>query len=431
MTKNLSYYKKLGFDNLSAWKEEDIAQFLIWDIFSNERLVNYKNALLETTKSFLQKYNRYKLAIDFLDGIFLRLANNNKKTDKKKILFQWVKSPDIILKVRKRYFVNLIADGKKERLFALRNFIGYLNVTDLEQYVYDYLEKKDIKYLYELLRKTEEKLKLIKPGYVVLWNDSLPIERAIVLVSKKLGICTIDIQPGIYSKNIIDGKVADYKLVWGNYVKDLYVSQGIRKPEEIYILGYPYLIPRIKKTAKKKEKYTLYYLGQNYEDFNERLFKSKIETIKSINNICYRLNINFIYRPHPAENRNRTKEEVPEVCFSPKEAALEDSYKNGDIFVSFSSTSLVEAAIISKVSLQLINYPLEIDNFEKIGACHKSFYSTEALEKFLEKFTKAPNFIYELEKRPTKDYIDTSYNPGERFLEILEEIDNKRSKFKF
>lgn len=429
MTSNLDYYRGLGFDKIYSWSEKDITQFLFWDVFSGERFINYQSALLKITDSFLQKYNKHKLAIDFLDRIFLKLAVSNKEANKEKILFQWVKSPNIILEVKKHYPINLIAAGKKERLFALRNLIGYLSVTDLERCVYDYLAKKEVKYLYELLRKTEEKIKLISPDYVVLWNDSLPIERAMVLVAKKLGICTIDIQPGIYSKNITDGRVADYKLVWGNYIKDLYISQGIRKPEEIYILGYPYLIPKSKPIPKEQKKYTLYYLGQNYEDFDEKFLKPKIETIIKINDICNKLNIKFVYRPHPAENRDRIKNEASEVYFSPREESLEESYNKGEIFVSFSSTSLVEAAMRSRVSLQLINYPIEIYNFEETGACHKSFYHIEEMEKFLGELVKEPNFIHKMGKRPTKDYIDMSYNSGERFLEILEEIDKKRRKF--
>ena len=53
MTRDLSYYSKLGFDNLYSWREEDISQFLIWDLLTNEKFVDFQDNLSKDIKLFI------------------------------------------------------------------------------------------------------------------------------------------------------------------------------------------------------------------------------------------------------------------------------------------------------------------------------------------------------------------------------------------
>ena len=73
-----------------------------------------------------------------------------------------------------------------------------------------------------------------------------------------------------------------------------------------------------------------------------------------------------------------------------------------------------------------MNYPVESDNFEELGACHKSFKTITELEKYLEKISNSAN-LEEFKTNFNNNYIETRYNSGERFLEILEAI-NKKEK---
>jgi hypothetical protein len=228
------------------------------------------------------------------------------------------------------------------------------------------------------------------------------------------------------------GKVADYILVWGEYYKDLYVKQNIRKPEDIYVLGYPFLIKKgkigPKGYSKKNSRCIVYYLGQNFEVYDKIFFNIKIETVKKVNKICNRLGMRFIYRPHPLEDRLLSEEKLPEIYFSPKKEKIEDSIAKGDIFISVNSTSLVEASIRQKISLQLMNYSIKSDNFEQLGACNKSFKTIEELGSYLEKLVNAPD-LDKFKPKFNNNYIETRYNPGQRFLEIIEEI-KKQVHFK-
>jgi hypothetical protein len=416
------------------WNGRKVSQFLIWDYIEHMNKINYYNTQNFINNSFriaTQKYKKYKIILDLIDNIYsiiFSLKSIQEKNDiNRKILFNVAgKYPPILLTTKKSHSVEMIAKGKEDRLFAIQNFIKYTSYTDLNQFVYNYLIKKNEYYLYKLIDNIKERIKRTNPDYIVLWNDSLPIERAIVLASKEIGIPTIIIQHGIYSSisPLFDGKVADYILVWGQYFKDLYIKKSNRNPENIYVLGYPYSIEKNEVSNKKNKRYTVYYLGQNFERYNKKLLDIKIKTIEEINKICNKLGMKFIYRLHPGDDKKILKTKLPKVPFTSKSEKLTETFNKGDIFISFNSTSLVEAAMRSKISLQLINYPLKTDNFEELGVCSKSFKTIEELENYLMKIADSQD-LNKFKLKFNNDYIELSYELGKRFLEILNEIEKK------
>ncbi|MBI1866262.1 MAG: hypothetical protein HY005_01315 [Candidatus Staskawiczbacteria bacterium] len=417
---------------------EKLPQFL-FDFFDRFKEVAWvknteKESFYQTLQLNVDRYSKNRFLVRFLDRIFSKLYSNKNpflsfQRNKKNILFRPFKYYNIILGAKKYQKVGLINHGNWDRFFAVKNFIGYIVTSDLDQYILSYLKENNIKYLYRLIEEVENKLRIAKPDYIVLWSDVLPIERAIVLASKKLGIITLEIQHGIDDSfwPIESGKFVDYLLVWGKYFADLYEKQNVRKSEDIYILGYPYLIEKNKDTKKKDKNYIVYYLGTNLEFYNEEFFDVKMETIKKINEICNKLRIKFFYRPHPGENRELLKKNLKDIAFTDTREGLQEAFKTADIFISFQSTSLVEATMSSKVSLQLMNYPIKSDNFEALGACSASFQTIEELEDYLKKIASAKN----LDKFKTKfnnNYIETRYNPIERFLEIIKDIERKNTE---
>src|SRR3989344_3682857 len=220
---------------------------------------------------------------------------------------------------------------------------------------------------------------------------------------------------------IVTSDLDHYVLVWGKYFTDLYQKQNVRKSEDIYVLGYPYLIEKNQDIEKKDKNYIVYYLGTNLEFYNEEFLNVKLEAIKKINEICNKLGMKFFYRSHPGENRELLERNLIDIAFTDKKEGLQEAFKKADIFISFQSTSLVEATMSSKVSLQLMNYPLKSDNFETLGACSKSLQTIEELEDYLSKIARAQT-LDALKTKLNNDYIETRYNPIERFLEIIKEI---------
>ena len=419
---------------------EKLPQFL-FDHFRSLKEVPWikdveEEASCQALQTSVQKYNKYRLPVNFLDRIFLKLyVKKNKKDpsggsgqDKKNILFLSSRYSDIILETKKHHHVGLLVQGKLDRLFAAKNFIGYVNVNDLDQYVLAYLKEKNIKYLYWLIEEVENKLIAANPDYIVLCNDILPIESAVVLVSKKLGIATIEIQHGMYTESVMPTttrSVVDHLLVWGEHFKDLYVRANIRKPEDVYILGYPSSIEK-QYALQKKKNYTVCYLGENFSTFNKSSLKIELEFVDALSKICKKKALKFIYRPHPMDNRKLLEEKLPDIQFTSKKEKLKETFEKADIFISFISTALPEAAMRSKISLQLTNYPIDIyvPNYENLGVCNKTLKTFDELENYLAEIINASD-LNKFKLNFNNDYVETRYNPGQRFLELIKEIEEK------
>jgi hypothetical protein len=137
------------------------------------------------------------------------------------------------------------------------------------------------------------------------------------------------------------------------------------------------------------------------------------------------LGLKFIYRPHPGDDRNLLKSKRPEVKFVSGSEKLEDSFRKGDIFIAFNSTSLIEAAIRSKICLQLMNYPLQSDNFENLGIVTKSFENIKDLEQYLVIISRSKK-LGDFQTKFNNKYVNIHTNPGNRFLEILGDLEKKK-----
>lgn len=419
---------------------EKIPQFLIWDFIDNLDRINHNNltksVIQDSFKATWRRYKKYKVILDLMDNIcnkFLSGKSTQKINGKtKKIIFDTsVKYLPVITEAKKNVSVEMTVKGQQDRLFAIKNFIRYASYSDLTQFICGYLSQNDEQFLYRLLGGVKEKIKKTNPDYVVLWNDSLPIERAIVLVCRELGIPTIDIQHGIYNLKdpLFDGATADYVFVWGRYFKDMYIKKGIRKADSIYILGYPYIIESVKSAGKKDKKISVCYLGQDYELYDEKLLSIKIETIRSLEKTCGKLGMKLTYRPHPGDDLKMLKTKLPGVNFSSRNEKLSEAFKKGDIFISYNSTALMEASMRSKISLQLMNYPLGADNYEELGVCSKALKTIEELENYLVKISDSKN-LDEFKPKFNNNFMDISGNPRRRFMEILNELDKKRQERK-
>ena len=435
------HYKNLGTD-YKLWSEENLSQFLIWDLFNSySNLImgrDFLDSYVADVESFIKGPKPRQVisekSIKRLLDLLIFLKSNGKK---KKIIFQNSNYSSIVREAKKNFLVGFINPGKRDRLLLKEDFFGRIDSRELEKYFLNYLSKGGIKYLHELVGGIERRLESIKPDYIVLSSDISPVERAIVLASRKLGITTIEIQHGLYflpqnsldegmaPEPLVNGKAADYVLLWGNYFKDLYERKGVRNREDLYVLGYPYLFSSSNLPSSKNGRRTLCYLGQDFERFNRDFLNIKLETVRKLAQLCKKNGFHFLYRPHPwGEGREAISKNMPEVEFTPKGENIRETFKKADIFLGFSSTGLVEAAIQGKISLQLINYPIQSNNFEKLGVCHKSFKTVEELENYLIKIKNTPD-LSEFKINFNNDFIETRYDPGQRFSEIIKEIKNK------
>lgn len=389
----------------------------------------------------LMKYGLFKKSISSSITVFNYLFNklikekNKKHCNKPVILFQGLKYLSIINGCKKKYDVILWDEGfhyalKNKLGFAvfprLLNFHSALNtidgaISEISSEEYKFLEasiKLDISNIKTVLEK-------LSPDIIVLRSDSFPSDRALILAARDLNIPVVQIQDGIYQScyPLIHGRKSDYVFVWGEYFKELYISQEIKETSNVKILGYPHTfnVNTPQPSMDKKQKLTIYYFGQNMEELNNKFLDIKIKTIICLNDFFKSKGYSFIYRPHPKDDIKLLGENLPYIEFSPKSEKLEDTFIKGDLFIAFDSTALVEASLKGKYTIQLANYPYLTDNFEKLGVCNKCFYDIESIEQFFNN-----NFNSEMVFNPIKfnnKYIEFPAPDLEnRFKELIDNV---------
>jgi hypothetical protein len=424
-------YRKIRSGQLDVLDREHIAKFLVFDYFYDsayeaQTVQDVKNIALDSWAGQTRKSQSGIRFFFVLDAILGKMfALKAPKPPRKKILFQNAKFPDLILRTRKYHDVGLIVEGKKDRIFSWRHLLGYVAADDLHYLVYRYLRENNVQHFYKLIEEIEKKLKKARPDYIILRDDYGPLPRSIILAARKLKIPTMVIQHGIYdlSFRLCNDVAADYALFWGKYFRDLYVDQKAREAETIFILGYPYKFPPIP-TRSVVAKPVICYLGQDYERYQPELLSIKLKNMKELSDVCRDLGWNFMYRPHPGDDRSMLKSRLPDVIFTPPGEPLMKTIGRSDILISFSSTTLVEAAMHSKVSLQLFNYPIKSDNFEKLGVVAKTCETVLELVAYMKSIVDSGSLV----PPPfNNDYIEIGHDLGDRVSYIISQIESRRS----
>ena len=412
-------------------ENDEIEQFIIWDCIDLQdkyEFPDYRDYHINNIHRIAQTHFKHRHYVKLLDIIYNRILNPfisfNKKHASPKILWYSTRNSYIFYNIKNGLCdTELIPSGIKDRFSAIKHLMKYNGLTDMFGFISDYMLTNDINYLTNMLMIIETKLKTIKPDYVVLQGDSLPVERAIILACRNLGIITINIQDGIYHSQLGPpfGHASDYAFVWGQYFKDMYVNSDIKTPDKVYVLGYPYKLKR-NTNSYKCDDYIIYCLGDNYEIYNKDYLNIKINTLTEMNEICLRHGMSFYYRPHPGDDRGLLQESIPSIRFTPIEETLEQSFTKGDIFIGFSSTTIPEASMRNKITIQLKNYPIPCDNLEELGACTKTVETFADLEKYLTAITGLTNHPF------NNYYIDITKNPSKSFLNIISDIEMIRKR---
>lgn len=386
--------------------------------------LNVYNTQLDYIHYQFYEYKKYpKLFNVIFRGVYSFLSS---------VLLKSKKEPKILLHHELNIYDSIVnkTSERKEIILGLNsNFLAniftkkitYFPVFDVYTDLFSALIDNNNKKLTESFDKLNSLLKKVEPDVIVLNSDATPVGRLILLSASELGIPTVEIQHGIYKANSVipTGIHADYVFVWGKYFKNLYVDGKIRDSSAIKILGYPYEINDIHRESEKPK--VVCYLGQNFEEFNEELIKVKKDSLSYINSTCNELGFNFVYRPHPRDNLELLKSELPDVEFTSKNESLMSTFDKGDIFISFNSTSLVEAALHSKLCIQLKNYPLIVEDFEELGIC-RSFDNLSEISDYLKEISVQKDYS-KYHKCIDNDYIwIPSPDPGTRFLELIDDI---------
>jgi len=403
--------------------KEDLRWYLFEEtieMFSKNGVNNYENHRYKDLNRFLSDYYIIK-SVGIASKAIYKLSNVFNKQDNDILVHDLLyKYPRIIRQLELNYNPLFFGINIKPFFKSLRRKINYYPLYDVYKDLYKGVLNYDDDQLMDSFQNLKSIVKKINPKLIILNHDFTTETRMIALVARELGVPTVEIQHGLYSgkKKIFTGKYVDYVFVWGEFFKNLYLKSELKQGSAIKVLGYPYPVIQHKNNKYNKK---VVYLGQTVELYGDSFFNTKKDTIKGLNVLCEELGFEFIYRQHPSENLDSLKSFLNGVRFCPENEKLGETIKNNDIFISFNSTALIESALNSKMSVQLINYDIPTDDFEELGIC-RSFTDLKELKDFLKEL-KTYDDLKRYYTPVDPDYIEIpSPNPGAKFVELIKEI---------
>jgi len=389
------------------------------DLHQKDGLINYEESVLRHINKFIAYYPCLRL-FGIKSKLFYKLQKFSSK-DKSNILvhdYLW-KYQSIVKQLKLDYNPIFFGLNIKPFIFSFHRNIHY-PLFHVYHSVYTGITNSDHFLLEDSFSGLKKELEKIDPKLIILDFDFFPETRLMTLVAKELEIPTIEIQHGIYSgkRKLVSGNSVDYVFVWGEYFNNLYLESKVKQKQEIRILGYPFSIPNQKNNQYYKK---IVYLGQPLEHYGDSFLDQKINVIKKLYSLCRENGFKFVYKPHRMEDLDYLKKQLPQVKFYPKTEKIEDTIHENDIFISFNSTALVEAALNSKICIQLKVFNIPADDFKKLEIC-RSFSSLSELDGFLKCLNSANNprrFYFPVNPK----YIEIpSPNPGKKFIELIKDI---------
>lgn len=234
------------------------------------------------------------------------------------------------------------------RVNALRNSFDCFRYypVNYEALLYKGFLKKDMSYARKVINNIKTFFTTHSISLVIMGCDRLFIERSIVVASKELNIPIIIFQHGIYvGEEIGPNKVGIYGnefWTWSKFIKDIHEKafpdyRILRK-----VMGYPFLIRKWDNLASK----TLLFIGEGYK--NQELIDGFDDVIRNVYTASKKLELSFVYRPHPGENKKRLFEKfgmLKGFSFSSNKDLIEDIC-GARVVVGDMSSVLTEAALV-------------------------------------------------------------------------------------
>ncbi|MDG3065881.1 hypothetical protein [Thauera mechernichensis] len=280
-----------------------------------------------------------------------------------KYFFWGTKFRELILGLNKKEVC--IIGGPKQALFCLRNGIPFIASTQLWKELHIGIQHNHYRTqkITSLIKKAEIQLEMTAghDAMLVVDNDSLPMQRAVILSAHLAGLKTVCIQHGIFQSkspgHIMDGWTADLFLAINSHQRDMLITKGLA-PDKIYIMGFhssPYQPKR--PTAPPKER-KVCFLGQPWTKYGTDRGQRYFEILRAVTTALENNNINLFYKPHPWERGSAHLKDIRNVIDTPLNASIEEY----DVFISITSTALLEVATAGRVAIQVIDSIFDADD---------------------------------------------------------------------
>lgn len=338
------------------------------DIFD---YVDFRNEVhAEFKSSIVAMYERNARWSKWYIRIVLRLLSAFMKPGKQSVrYFFWgVKYNEIIEGMNSKDVC--VLGGPKQLLFCIRHGLRFIPVVNLWQRLAMGLSGDPLALKATDLQTVTSLFKLygLPSAALVVDNDSLPMQRAVISSFKAAGLGhSVCIQHGILQSStesfLLDGWIVDRYLVMDEIHKKMLVSKGLQE-EKLRVMGFynsPYAPVRPLSAPKER---LICFFGQPWARYGGDRATRYLEIVDAVTRWAKSNGYRMVYKPHPWEAGLEHLESLQEKVECTMNAALEGY----DVFVSITSTALVEATSAGRIAIQIEDKAFESDTFSTFSA---------------------------------------------------------------
>ena len=306
-----------------------------------------------------------------------------------------------------------IVGGPKQLFFCVKHHRHYLPCLNMWNILLSGLLSRstiDNSRIANLIRSFAVKLKKNASPLAVLIvdNDSLPMQRTAVLAARVAGIHqTVCVQHGIFQSkspgHIMDGWFADKMFVMNEIQRFMLIKKGM-DPKKIKVMGFhtsPYLPERSTSLPGQRR---ICFLGQPWSKYSDKIGMRYLEIVERIMVILRANELDVVYKPHPGELGCKYLAKIKNVINAPLSVIIE----NYDVFISLTSTALIETEVAGRISIQITDSNFDCDPFQVYGEIVSIDYCDK---KFKEKLCNAINSNAKISKK--------SLNASDGFLKTI------------
>lgn len=393
-------YKRLFVNSVNlysineTWSDRSKYVILLDVIYAN-----YFNAVFPAIMEVI-KQNACECYIRGRNSVLSKRLNNMKRVDIKSQNATEYK--ENVKKLRAYYHSELKKDTKFQNIFEYKG-INFWDV--IKGYIGLLFDKQFPDIIFSILY-FDKVIDNIQPDILVVGDDRAATVKGHVLLAKKKGVPTLEIQHGLCVDTMpLDTPVSDRIALGGDYSKKVFMKFGAKK-EQLVVTGWP----KFDTHVKSKESLT-----GKHKDGTDILFatgsgdiKITLDTIEAIGSFIEdSTHFRLIIKPHPTENRkiyNQIAKNYKNVVLHKSSEDISSLIASTDILVNFFSTVAIEAAFLDKpiICINTTNsesmyassgIAIEVKKLEElIPAIKDALYNEEVRKKLAE---ARKRFVYE------------------------------------
>ena len=309
-----------------------------------------------------------------------KLLDIEKRLDNRKVIFiypigRFFRLADII---HEKYNLFTFDNVFSKEISSKYKNVKVLSNNIIQKGIFKSFTTHKMRYAQKAFERTKKIFIHNKVQLIILGNDWTFFERLCALVGKHLKIPVVTLQHGIYHKDTIKimefGKYSDQFWCWSDYVKKNHELIYGEKNGFIKIVGYPHELPSDFCFIQKDK---VLFIGTPYLNENKSLCFDYENMIEKVIEACDELNLKFIFRPHPGENReyyvNRFNNFKNFILSS--EPSLSKDVISSGIVIGDTSSALLEANLLHRRAIQVVwSDKLGIDLYDEL---YDSFIKAE------------------------------------------------------